>query len=92
MLPGGEEGDAAELLRVPERRFARIQALAQELLPGIVLQHEVGDQRVVRHGGRADLLAHPRPGLVLVEVVGRQQRAAAQGLLPEEQQWWEREQ
>ena len=51
-----------------------------------VLQHEVGDERVVRDRRRADLIAVGGVGLELVEILGGDQRFAADGLLPEHQQ------
>ena len=37
VLAGGEEGDAAELMRIPQGRLTGSQAVTQEALPGVIL-------------------------------------------------------
>src|SRR5690606_1754027 len=66
--------------------FAHRQAFEDERFPLEVLQHEVGDEVVIRDRRDADLLAVGRVRLVLVQVFGGDQRSPADRLLPEKDQ------
>src|SRR5690606_13778164 len=86
LLSGGEERNAAELVRIPQRKLALRQIFADERLPLQIFQHEVGEQRVVGNFGNAQLLTISGVGLPLVQVFCRKQGLSAHRLLPEHDQ------
>ena len=78
MLPIGQERVTGEDVRIPEWQLPVVDRLDQELLPGIVLQNQIGDQVVLGKGysyvSGCRLVRFERK-----EVVGRQQRLRPQG-------------
>ncbi len=85
VLAGGQEGHAGEDIGIPEGELAGLDALHDEALPGVVLQDEVAEELVVGHGD-AELVGEGAPGLEGEEVVGGQQRLAAEDDRPEEEE------
>ena len=86
VLPIGQERVTGEDVRIPEWQFSVVDRLDQELLPGVVLQNQIGDQMVLGKGYSQGFgeLSRAVSGCRLVwleqeEVVGWQQRFVAQG-------------
>ena len=69
MLPVGQEGRAGEEVRVPQRNLAAAQAVERELLPGGVLDGQVGDEGVV--GRQAVSYTHLRAHETVLDLVCR---------------------
>ncbi|PKO23458.1 MAG: hypothetical protein CVU38_03900 [Chloroflexi bacterium HGW-Chloroflexi-1] len=87
LLARGHEWRAGEETRVPQHicRAARAQRLDDQRLPGVVLQDQIADQRVVGHT-HAKRPGITLPGLKGEKVVDREQRLATQRLRREPQQ------
>ncbi len=77
VLPVGQEGRAGEEVRVPQRNLAAAQAVERELLPGGVLDGQVGDEGVVGRQG-VELGRRGGPRRPLEKHVGRNHRASAE--------------
>ena len=85
MLSPGQEGHPREEVRVPEGDFPVAKGLAQEGLPGVVLQDEVGEQVVVGDGD-PHLRGKGFPRLEGEQVVRREQRLPPEDDGPEPEQ------
>lgn len=85
MLAGGEEWRAGEQIRIPQRQLAGLQRLHRVVLPLVVLQNQVVEQRVLRLRD-AELRGRRAKRLILEEVVNGQLCVVAEGDREEERE------
>ena len=85
MLARGEKGNAAEKMGIPERDFTPRDLRADEGFPLIILQDHVREQVVLGRRGVHDL-AIGGVRQILKQVLGWEERAAAERLLMKHQQ------
>ncbi len=78
MLAGCQEGGSGEDGAVPEGDFSVLDALPNKAFPGVILEDHIAQQGIVGNFG-VHFGARFRPGLPLVEVVGRNHGFAADG-------------
>ena len=86
MLPGGEEGSAGKQVRIPQGYLPLRNLIPYKGLPLVILQNHIRKQMVLRYRRRLRHLAISGVGQILKQILGRKQRAIAQGLLMKHQQ------
>ncbi len=85
MLPRCEKGDTGEEVGIPQRNLSRSERFGDEVLPDVVLQHEVAEETIVGLAN-AQFGGSRAPGRNGIEVIKGDQYSAPEGDGPEEEE------